>query len=139
MLRIGELAKRAGCRVQTVRFYEAEGLLSEPARSEGNFRLYDESHLERLLFIRRCRCRDMTLDEIRSLLALRDRPELDCGKVNDLVDAHIAQVRRKITDLIELQKQLVELRRSCDSARSTRECGILNGLADEFIAREIHQ
>lgn len=139
MLRIGELAKRAGCQVQTVRFYEAEGLLSEPARSEGNFRLYDERHLERLLFIRRCRCRDMTLDEIRSLLALRDHPELDCGKANELVDAHIALVRRKITELIELQKQLVELRRSCDSARPTRECGILNGLADALIGLEVHQ
>lgn len=54
MLRIGELAKRADCQVQTIRFYETEGLLLEPARSGGNFRLYDENHLERLLFIRRC-------------------------------------------------------------------------------------
>ena len=49
MLRIGELAKKADCLVQTVRFYESEGLLPEPARSEGNFRLYDDVHLQRLL------------------------------------------------------------------------------------------
>ena len=74
MMRIGELGKKADCLVQTVRFYESEGLLPEPARSEGNFRLYDEVHLQRLLFIRRCRAKDMTLDEIRQLLNLRDRP-----------------------------------------------------------------
>ena len=86
MMRIGELGKKADCLVQTVRFYESEGLLPEPARSEGNFRLYDEVHLQRLLFIRRCRAKDMTLDEIRQLLNLRDRPELGCGEVNALVD-----------------------------------------------------
>lgn len=130
MLRIGELAKRADCQVQTIRYYEAEGLLSEPARSEGNFRLYDESHLQRLLFIRRCRLKEMTLDEIRNLLTFRDRPELDCGEVNDLVDAHILQVRAKIRELKELERELTQLRRSCDSARSAKECGILNGLAE---------
>lgn len=106
MMRIGELGKKADCLVQTVRFYESEGLLPEPARSEGNFRLYDEVHLQRLLFIRRCRAKDMTLDEIRQLLNLRDRPELGCGEVNALVDAHIAQVRTKMKELRALEREL---------------------------------
>ena len=114
MLRIGELAKRADCQVQTIRFYEAEGLLQEPARSEGNFRLYEEHHLERLLFIRRCRSRDMTLDEIRNLLTFRDRPELDCGEVNELVDAHIVQVRSKIRELKALEQQLGRVNTNSD-------------------------
>ena len=101
-------------------------MLPEPARSEGNFRLYDEVHLQRLLFIRRCRAKDMTLDEIRQLLNLRDRPELGCGEVNALVDAHIAQVRTKMKELRALERELMDLRRSCDSARTSRECGILN-------------
>ncbi|PZP90978.1 MAG: Cd(II)/Pb(II)-responsive transcriptional regulator [Variovorax paradoxus] len=130
MLRIGELAKKSDCLVQTVRFYESEGLLPEPARSEGNFRLYDDAHLQRLLFIRRCRAKDMTLDEIRQLLSFRDRPELDCGEVNSLVDSHIAQVRAKIKELRELERELMDLLRSCDTARTARECGILNGLAE---------
>ena len=129
MMRIGELGKKADCLVQTVRFYESEGLLPEPARSEGNFRLY-EVHLQRLLFIRRCRAKDMTLDEIRQLLNLRDRPELGCGEVNALVDAHIAQVRTKMKELRALERELMDLRRSCDSARTSRECGILNSLAE---------
>ena len=130
MMRIGELGKKADCLVQTVRFYESEGLLPEPARSEGNFRLYDEVHLQRLLFIRRCRAKDMTLYEIRQLLNLRDRPELGCGEVNALVDAHIAQVRTKMKELRALERELMDLRRSCDSARTSRECGILNSLAE---------
>lgn len=130
MLRIGELSKKADCLVQTVRFYESEGLLFKPARSEGNFRLYDDAHLQRLLFIRRCRAKDMTLEEIRQLLNFRDRPELDCGEVNSLVDSHIAQVRDKIKELRALERELTDLRRSCDTARTARECGILNGLAE---------
>ena len=135
MMRIGELGKKADCLVQTVRFYESEGLLPEPARSEGNFRLYDEVHLQRLLFIRRCRAKDMTLDEIRQLLNLRDRPELGCGEVNALVDAHIAQVRTKMKEL----RALEDLRRSCDSARTSRECGILNSLPSPPEARACHR
>lgn len=130
MFRIGELARRAECLVQTVRFYETEGLLPAPARSEGNFRLYDESHLDRLLFIRRCRAKDMNLGEIRQLLSFRDSPQLGCQEVNDLMDAHIAQVRAKIRELRELERQLLELRRSCDSERQSGQCGILNGLAE---------
>jgi Cd(II)/Pb(II)-responsive transcriptional regulator len=130
MLRIGELAKRADCLVQTVRFYESEGLLPEPTRSEGNFRLYSQVHLERLVFIRRCRAKDMTLDEIRQLLRFKDSPELDCGEVNELVDAHIAQVRTKIKDLRALERELTDLRRSCDTARTARDCGILSNLAE---------
>ncbi len=129
MLRIGELAKRADCLVQTIRFYEAEGLLAAPARSQGNFRLYDESHLDRLNFIRRCRARDMGLCEIRALLTFRDRPELDCGDVNALVDAHILKVRAKNEELKALERQLADLRHSCDTTRPARECGILGGLA----------
>jgi len=129
MLRIGELAKRADCLVQTVRYYESEGLLPDPARSEGNFRLYSQVHLERLVFIRRCRAKDMALGEIRQLLSFKDNPELDCGEVNALLDAHIEQVRAKITDLRELERELAELRCSCHAERTARDCGILNTLA----------
>lgn len=129
MIRIGELAKRADCLVQTIRFYESEGLLPAPARSAGNFRLYDERHLQRLLFVRRCRAKDMTLVEIRQLLAVRECPERDCAEVNAVVDAHIDQVRRKIEELRALEGELTALRRKCQTSRSARECGILGTLA----------
>ena len=67
-LKIGELARMAGCQVVTIRYYEREGLLPEPARSDGNYRLYTSQHLEQLHFIRHCRSVEMTLEDIRLLL-----------------------------------------------------------------------
>lgn len=131
MLRIGELARRADCLVQTVRFYESEGLLPAPARTAGNFRVYDERHLQRLLFIRRCRAKDMSLAEVRQLLAVRDRPEGDCTEVNALIDAHVEQVRAQIQALRALERELTALRRTCQTSRPARECGILSSLAEE--------
>ena len=91
-MKIGELAKLTDCQVETIRYYEREGLLPEPARSEGNYRLYTQAHVERLTFIRNCRSLDMTLEEIRSLLNLRDSPQDQCESVNALIDEHIHHV-----------------------------------------------
>lgn len=129
-IRIGELAKRTGCEVVTVRYYEKEGLLPEPARSEGNFRLYGDEHVERLQFIRRCRSLDIALSEIRMLLGLRDTPAQDCGRVNALLDEHIRQVESRVTALLQLKEHLRSLRETCSGARPMQACGILQGLTD---------
>ncbi len=128
-LKIGELARQTGCPVETIRYYERDGLLSAPARSEGNYRLYDKRHVERLSFIRRCRSLDMTLDEIRILLRFRDAPDENCETVNELLDAHIGHVATRISELKRLEKQLGELRRRCGEKRQARDCGILNELS----------
>jgi Cd(II)/Pb(II)-responsive transcriptional regulator len=128
-LRIGQLAKRAGCLVETIRFYERGGLMPPPARSAGNFRLYGAAHVERLLFIRHCRSLDMTLDEIGTLLRFRDQPEADCGEVNALLDEHIGHVAARIRELRMLEKQLKELRLHCGQSHPTKDCGILNELS----------
>lgn len=125
-MKIGELAKATDCAVETIRYYERENLLPEPARSEGNYRLYTQAHVERLTFIRNCRTLDMTLDEIRSLLSLRDSPDDACGSVNALIDEHIEHVQARIDGLVALQEQLVELRRRCNTQGS--ECAILQQL-----------
>jgi Cd(II)/Pb(II)-responsive transcriptional regulator len=128
LLKIGELAKQTGAPVETIRYYEREGLLPEPARSEGNYRLYGAMHLERLQFIRHCRSLDMTLDEIRDLLHFRDAPEENCGAVNDLLDRHIGHVAARIAGLQALQEQLKTLRGLCRSAQAGKDCGILQNL-----------
>lgn len=125
-MKIGELAKATDCAVETIRYYEREGLLPEPARSDGNYRLYTQAHVERLTFIRNCRTLDMTLDEIRSLLRLRDSPDGQCGSVNALIDEHIEHVQARIDGLVALQAQLVELRLQCNAQGS--ECAILQQL-----------
>jgi len=129
-LKIGELAARTDCPVETIRYYEREALLPAPTRSQGNYRLYGDTHVERLQFIRHCRSLDMTLDEVRSLLQFRDAPEENCGEVNALLDKHIGHVAQRIAELKKLQVQLKSLRAQCDTAQATRDCGILQGLAN---------
>ncbi|MGO2285540.1 Cd(II)/Pb(II)-responsive transcriptional regulator [Pseudomonas lundensis] len=127
-MKIGELAKLTDCQVETIRYYEREGLLPEPARSEGNYRLYTQTHVERLTFIRNCRSLDMTLEEIRSLLNLRDSPQDQCESVNALIDEHIQHVKTRINGLLALQTQLLDLRQRCSEGPEGEPCGILQQL-----------
>lgn len=127
-LKIGELSGRTGCPTQTIRFYETKGLLPVPSRSAGNYRLYGETHIQRLTFIRHCRGLDMTLDEIRSLLQFQDAPEGECGVVNVLLDEHLRHVGARIRELKALERQLTELRKCCGSRHAMTECGILHEL-----------
>jgi Cd(II)/Pb(II)-responsive transcriptional regulator len=113
--------------VETIRYYERENLLPEPARSDGNYRLYTQAHAERLTFIRNCRTLDMTLEEIRSLLRLRDSPQDQCGSVNALIDEHIQHVQARIDGLLALQAQLLDLRQRCGEG-GIDQCGILQRL-----------
>ncbi|CAN7495934.1 Cd(II)/Pb(II)-responsive transcriptional regulator [Variovorax paradoxus] len=127
-MKIGDLAKAANTPVETIRYYEREQLLPAPARTEGNYRIYDDEHAQRLGFIRRCRSLDMTLDEIRNLLRFRDAPGEDCGEVNQLLDDHIGHVAARIRELKTLERQLKALRQQCCGAESARNCGILQEL-----------
>jgi Cd(II)/Pb(II)-responsive transcriptional regulator len=127
-LKIGELAKRTGCQVETIRFYEREHLLLASARSKGNYRLYTNVHVERLQFIRHCRSLDMTLEEIRNLLKFRDAPNENCREVDALLEEHIEHVSNRIKELRFLQKNLRRLRNRCERARAIKDCGILRSL-----------
>lgn len=130
-MKIGELAKAAGTTVETVRYYEKEGLLPAPDRGLNNYRTYGHAHLERLRLIRNCRALDMTQEEIRAILALADNHESGCAPINDLFDEHISHVDARIAELTQLRGQLTELRQRCLSARPDAEdCGILHGLAE---------
>jgi Cd(II)/Pb(II)-responsive transcriptional regulator len=128
-LKIGELASRTGTGVETIRYYEREGLLPAPARTDGNYRLYAPRHVERMHFIRHCRSLNMTLDAIRRLLSLQEEPEQSCAGVNQLLDRHIDQVATRIDELQALQKHLKDLRARCHATSTTRECKILHTLA----------
>lgn len=128
-MKIGELAAASDTVVETIRYYEREGLLPEPARTDSNYRSYGGEHLARLQFIRYCRGLDMSLDEIRVLLRFKDSPLENCGDVNTVLDEHIGHVSRRIKELRALEKELKELRAQCGEAREAQECGILEGLA----------
>jgi Cd(II)/Pb(II)-responsive transcriptional regulator len=127
-MKIGDLSARTDTPVETIRFYEKEGLLPTPLRTAGNYRIYDAQHAERLAFIRHCRSLDMALDEVRVLLNIKDAPEQSCETVNQVLDAHIAHVAQRIRQLKALQKQLVTLRGQCGQAQDAAHCGILCNL-----------
>lgn len=128
LMLIGDLAAATGTAIETIRFYEREGLIPAPQRAENNYRMYTAAHAERLAFIRHCRNLDMTLDEIRTLLRLRDAPLQDCGEVNALLDEHIGHVNHRIRELRTLQKHLKALRARCGTPHAIEQCGILNEL-----------
>ncbi|PKO56846.1 MAG: Cd(II)/Pb(II)-responsive transcriptional regulator [Betaproteobacteria bacterium HGW-Betaproteobacteria-21] len=128
-MKIGELARVTGTQVETIRYYEREGLLPTPARTDGNFRIYERIHVERLSFIRHCRSLDMTLDEIRVLQRINDAPAEDCGDVNTLLDKHIGHVAARIRELRGLERQLKDLRAQCNGEGDAAHCGILHELS----------
>ena len=102
-MKIGELSKKTGCKVVTIRYYEKEGLLAEPERTAGNYRVYVEEEVTRLDFIMHCRKHGIKLDEIKKLLAFRDKPQRDCTWVTELINAHIKEVDRQMHSLKTLE------------------------------------
>jgi Cu(I)-responsive transcriptional regulator len=105
-LTIGQLAGRTGTKVETIRFYEKNGLLPEPSRTGGNYRAYEPDHLNRLSFIRRARDLGFSLDQIRALLALADNRNQSCAAVDRIATEHRIAVERKIDDLRALKAEL---------------------------------
>ena len=131
-MKIGELAKLTGTETVTIRFYEQKGLMPPPGRTAGNYRDYNDAHRERLLFIRHCRGIGINLDEISQLLGCRDHPVDSCQQVNDMIDGHIDQSRRKIKELKQLEKRLCQLRTQCNPQINPKgqaaDCGIIHSL-----------
>jgi len=127
-MKIGELSKLTGCSIQSIRYYEKEGLLSSIPRSEGNFRLYNDESVRQLIFIKRCRSLDISLSEINHLSSLKSIPEQNCNDVNKLFDKHLQQVDLKIEELEKLKNQLLDLRNKCSDKHIVEDCGIIQEL-----------
>jgi len=125
---IGELAKHAGCDAGTIRFYEREGLLGKPYRSDSGYRKYTEAHLAQLNFVRHCRSLGMTLAEIKVLQGFQANPQEPCAGISELIDRQIARVRHQVEVLRSLGEQLAALRACCDDSLSAGQCGILKAL-----------
>ena len=134
-MRIGEAAKAADCQTETIRYYERAGLLPKAGRTDGNYRRYTANDIERLVFIRHARSLDMTLDEIRALLDVRDAPEKNCSAVNAVIDEHIGHITERIQVLKALRQQLQDLRGQCQEAQAAKDCGILHQLGHSELAK----
>ena len=130
-LSIGQLARSAGVGVETVRFYERQGLLQEPARKDSGYRQYAEDVIARLRFIKRAKELGFSLKEIKELLALRVDPDTTCADVRSKAQAKIADVEEKIEALQKIKKALVQLSTACRGRGPTSECPILDALDKE--------
>jgi MerR family transcriptional regulator, copper efflux regulator len=128
-MRIGELARRAGVNVQTVRYYERRGLLSDPRRRAAGYREYTEGTLERLRFVRRAQELGFTLAEIEELLTLRLDPGTTAADVKARAEAKIAQVEGKLRDLERIRHALAHLAGRCRGGRGlVGDCPLLDAL-----------
>jgi Cd(II)/Pb(II)-responsive transcriptional regulator len=127
-MQIKALSDATGVDIETIRYYERQGLLRAPARLANGYRHYDTAQLERLSFIRHCRALDMPLADVRRLLAVLDAPGPECGDVNALIDQHLARVRARLASLRALEKQLRSLRATCNGQPGAAGCGILHEL-----------
>ena len=126
--RIGELSRRTGCSIETIRYYERIGLLPAPVRSGGRYRLYDTIDFRRLSSIRRARELGFTLDEVRTLVSLSANDEQEaCANVRELAQSHLLEIRGKIADLRAIERVLTASVRRCAEGEG-HGCPILDAL-----------
>ncbi|MBO6560321.1 MAG: helix-turn-helix domain-containing protein [Nisaea sp.] len=136
---IGDLAKRTGTKVQTIRYYESIGLLPEPARTSGNQRIYGQDQLDRLAFIKHARDFGFPLDAIRELLEMTDRPAASCAEADAICRRHLTEVRRRIGRLQALEGELKRMVETC-SHGTVADCRVISVLSDhEKCCAEEHE
>lgn len=123
----GELARRAGCNMETVRYYEKIGLMPEPGRTDGGYRQYDELHENRLRFIIRGRELGFSIHDIKGLLSLVGRETVSCADVKSIAKLHLQAVRRKLADLRRIETVLAATTECCAGAEAP-ECTLIDTL-----------
>ena len=127
-LAIGQVARRAGVGIETVRFYERQGLIEEPERRASGYRQYGEETVGRLRFIRRAKELGFTLKEIKELLALRVDPSTTCADVKSRAEAKIEDVQERIQSLQRIKRALKKLASACSGRGPISKCPILDAL-----------
>ena len=126
-LAIGELARRTGVHIETIRYFEKVGLLDKPDRTEGGNRVYVEQHVRALSFIRRARELGFTPDEVRAILNLGGPGKACCDEVQEIAVHHLEQVRGKMADLARLERLLASTVERC-SGGHVPECAVIDML-----------
>lgn len=128
-LTIGQIARRTGCKVQTIRYYEQIGLLPQPVRTAGNQRRYGARHVERLAFIRHSRQLGFALNAIRELLGLADDPDRSCDAADRIARRQLHQVESRIARLQALKAEFQRMIIRCRGGKIA-DCRIIEALAD---------
>jgi MerR family mercuric resistance operon transcriptional regulator len=133
----GQLALRAQINLETVRYYEQEGLLAPPSRTSSGYRKFSESAVDRLAFVRRAKALGFSLGEIRELLVIQDGHADACVEVRDLLQNKLAIIRAKMTELEKLEAHLSSALRKCNQSlkrqppkQALKACPVLNQMSD---------
>ncbi len=137
MFSIGDISKRTGVKVPTIRYYEQLGLITTPRRSSGNQRRYSAEDAKRLGFIKHARDLGLPLEAIRELLRLSEHPGNSCVDADRIAAAHLKVIRNKIASLRSLERELQRIASGCN-AEQVRDCYVLQSLSDHSLCKEDH-
>jgi MerR family mercuric resistance operon transcriptional regulator len=127
-MRIGEVAKTAGVNIQALRFYERCGLLRKPARSKSGYRSYSLETVQIVCFIKQSQELGYTLQEIKQLLSLREKPDANSREVRAVVQSKLSEIERKITRLQQMYDELNQILNGCECGELTLRCPTLDNL-----------
>ena len=134
---IGDLARQTGTKVETIRWYERDGIMPAPVRTAGGHRVYTQADLDRLAFIRHARELGFPLEDVRELLRLADEPERPCAESDAIARTHLEAVRSRIARLQALEAELVRMVAACGHGR-VAECRVIEVLADQSHTHCLH-
>jgi DNA-binding transcriptional MerR regulator len=137
MFSIGDLSRRTGVKVPTIRYYEQMGLLDAPERSEGNQRRYDRKELERLAFIRHARDLGITIESIRELIDLSGHAEKPCADADRIAREQLQSVRERIARLKRLEKELERIA-TCCTGETVGDCYVIRALSEHALCDGDH-
>ena len=118
-LAIGALSRKSGCKLQTIRHYETIGLLPPPKRTNGNHRVYNEHHIDRLIFIRRGRELGFSIEDIRELFELSKNPDASCEKASAIAKRHLKNIKKNKVSLSALEKELSTMINTCPNEKNS--------------------
>jgi len=135
---IGELSRRTGVKVPTIRYYEQEGLLNAPIRTAGNQRRYLAGDLDRLGFIKHCRDLGLPMPAVRDLIELSQHPDRPCRQADRIATDQLKAVRQRIRHLRKLEAELKRIASSCEGDHTVTECNVLKAFGDHSLCQEEH-
>ena len=133
MFAIGEVSRRSGVSIETIRYYEREGISARPGRTAAGRRVYSAAGVSELSFIKRCRDLGFSITDVRALRSLSGVAEGACGEVEVLGRRHLTNVRQKITDLGRIEAALQELVTNCRDGKA--HCPMLENLLEPQAAQ----
>ena len=137
MFTIGKASEQSGVNIETIRYYEREGIVPKPGRSAGGRRLYSSDEIAKLRFVRRCRDLGFPISNIQTFCSLTPQYDRSCGEVRTMAENHLGEINAKIENLMRLREALLSLSKNCDDG--TADCPMLDALMKDGFGDGLHE